>query len=175
METNNNKKKKCVDLACFPVNAEDLVFRSEKRVPSQYTFFSIRWCSRTALLGFLFSSRHAFLVTTLRKGFLTQAEARWALEEEAKVLLCRRGEEEKKKRARQTSDPNQSLSCMRGYLGHSLCHLQLSLLLKRPGREAVPKVMRSVLAAPEKSLKGMGGAGEGKGGSTCKEPESQEM
>lgn len=98
METNNNNKKKCVDLACFPVNAEDLVFRSEKRVPSQYTFFSIRWCSRTALLGFSFSSRHAFLVTTLRKGFLTQAEARWALEEEAKVLLCRRGEEEKKKK-----------------------------------------------------------------------------
>lgn len=99
METNNNNKKKCVDLACFPVNAEDLVFQSEKRVPSQYTFFSIRWCSRTALLGFSFSSRQAFLDTTLR--FLTQTESRRAPGEEAKVLLnlftlCRRGEEKKK-------------------------------------------------------------------------------
>lgn len=116
METNNNNKKKCVDLACFPVNAEDLVFRSEKRVPSQYTFFSIRWCSRTALLGFSFSSRQAFLDTTLR--FLMQAESRRAPGEEAKVLLnlftlCRTGEEEnkkKKKRARQTADQNQSMS-----------------------------------------------------------------
>lgn len=45
----------------------------------------------------------------------------------------------RKIKERQTSDPNQSMSWMRGYLGHSLCHLQLSLLLKRPPREAVPR------------------------------------
>lgn len=65
------QKKLFVDLASFPVTAEDAVsWKSETHVPGQYMTFPIRWCSRTDLLGTSFSSRQTLFDTTWRKRLL---------------------------------------------------------------------------------------------------------
>lgn len=51
-----------VDLASFPVTAEDVVsWKSEKHVPSQYMTFPIRWCSRTVIGSFILQQKNSLL------------------------------------------------------------------------------------------------------------------
>lgn len=81
----------------------------------------------------------------------------------------------KKNKKRQTSDLNQNKSCLRrATWGTALCHLLLSLLLKRrtPRKAVSQRRWGSDPAAVEKSLKRVGGAGVRKGESTCEENKS---
>lgn len=84
-------------------------------------------------------------------------------------------EKKKKDKKRQTSDLNQNKSWLRrATWGTALCHLLLSLLLKRrtPRKAVSQRRWGSDPAAVEKSLKRVGGAGVRKGESTCKENKS---